>query len=385
MKKLIFILCFLFSISTYCQVSNLEEKFELPTLVKETSGLIFFNGKAITHNDSGDGPNLYEIDTISGAITRTVTLNNATHIDWEDISQDETYIYIADIGNNNGDRQNLKIYRILKSDYTSSTNVVAEEISFSYEDQSDFTTQPLNTNFDAEAIAVYQGNILIFTKNWIDFKTNVYVIPSSIGNHSAQKVSTYDSQGLITGVSYNPNDDSFLLCGYNGSFIPFLLYISQNRPPTLDVFGGTTTKIDLIGDLFLEAGSQIEAITYFDGSKYYISREFFSVVISGTTFEFTQKLYEFNNSLFQLLSTNDYLTSESTQIVPNPVGEFLNIVQKGPILTIESIHLFTIYGKKVLTSNLNTEIDLKAISKGIYLVQIKFKNGKSVVKKIVKK
>lgn len=385
MKKLIFILCFLFSVCFYAQESSLEEKFTLPVEVKETSGLLFFNSKAITHNDSGDGPNLYEIDTVNGAVTRTISVTNATHIDWEDISQDETYIYIADIGNNNGDRQDLKIYRILKSDYISSNNVSAEEISFSYEDQIDFSSQPINTNFDAEAIAVYQGNILIFTKNWIDFKTNAYVIPKTVGNHIAQKVSTFDSQGLITGVSYNPNDDSFLFCGYNASFTPFLLYISQNRPPTLDVFGGSTTKIDLIDDIFLEAGSQVEAITFFEGSRYYISREFFSIVISGTTFEFPQKLYEFNNSLFQLLSTNDYTLSKTTQIVPNPVGDYLNIIQIENTLPIKSIRLFTMNGKEVLTMKLNSEIDLKTISKGVYLLQIQFENGKSVVKKIIKK
>ncbi|MDG2276045.1 MAG: T9SS C-terminal target domain-containing protein, partial [Flavobacteriaceae bacterium] len=140
------------------------EKFVLPSEVEETSGLIFLNGKIITHNDSGDDPNLYEIDPENGEITRVVTLENATNIDWEDLDQDDTYIYIADIGNNNGNREDLKIYEILKSDFISSTNVTSQEITFSYEDQTDFSSQPNNSNFDAEAICVYQDQILIFTK-----------------------------------------------------------------------------------------------------------------------------------------------------------------------------------------------------------------------------
>ena len=162
MKKSIYILFFIFSLSSLGQEYSLMEKFVLPSEVEETSGLIFLNGKIITHNDSGDDPNLYEIDTISGTILRIINITNATHIDWEDISQDNTYIYIADIGNNNGDRDNLIIYKILKSDFISSTSVTAEQITFSYEDQTDFTSQPNNSNFDAEAIAVYQENIFIF-------------------------------------------------------------------------------------------------------------------------------------------------------------------------------------------------------------------------------
>ena len=112
MKKFIYILFFIFSLSSLGQEYSLMEKFVLPSEVEETSGLIFLNGKIITHNDSGDDPNLYEIDTISGTISRIINITNATHIDWEDISQDNTYIYIADIGNNNGDRDNLIIYKI---------------------------------------------------------------------------------------------------------------------------------------------------------------------------------------------------------------------------------------------------------------------------------
>mgnify|MGYP000029410152 FL=1 len=48
----------------------------LPDTVSETSGLIFHNGKLITHNDSGNEPQLFEIDTVTLEITRTVTVSN---------------------------------------------------------------------------------------------------------------------------------------------------------------------------------------------------------------------------------------------------------------------------------------------------------------------
>ncbi len=385
MKKLIYLFYFLFILNSYGQEEfSLEEKFELPTEVKETSGLIFFNGKVITHNDSGDGPNLYEIDTISGAITRTITISNATNVDWEDISQDNTHIYIADIGNNNGDRNDLKIYKVLKSDYISSTSVLAEVISFSYEDQTDFTPAPGNTNFDAEAIVASLESILIFTKNWADFKTNAYAVPKLAGDYSAQKVSSYDVGGLITGVSSDPGGNNFLFCGYDTTFTPFLLFVDQNRPSGLDIFGGSPTRIDLVDAIFLEQGSQIEGIAFIEFPRYFISREFFSIDVGGTTLEFPQKLYTFYNLLDHLLLTDDETLSQSIQIAPNPVGDYLNIIQKENPQNIQSMRLFATNGREILSASDQNEINWQSISKGIYLLRIQFENGKSVVKKIIK-
>ncbi len=384
-KKFICVFYFIVSIHCFGQESSIEEKFELSNEIEETSGLIFLNGKIITHNDSGDGPNLYEIDTLSGAISRVITITNATHIDWEDISQDDTYIYIADIGNNNGNREDLKIYKVLKTDYISSTNVIAEIITFSYEDQTDFSSQPNNTNFDAEAIAVYEDKILIFTKNWIDYKTNAYAISSTVGNHIAEKVSSYDSEGLITGVTYNPYSDAFLFCGYNSTLTPFLVYIDHNRPPTLDVFAGNTTKIDLVDDLYLEQGSQIEGIAFFKESRYYISREYFSSSIGSVTLEFTQKLYEFQNHLDYLLSSNDYELSKLIEIVPNPIEDSLEIVQQNNTQEILSLSIIDIHGKKLLSVENQNKMNIGSFSKGLYFLKIQFKTGKFLIKKIIKK
>ena len=61
----------------------------LPEDVPESSGLIFYNNRLITHNDSGNLPRLYEMDTLSSQVIRTIRIDNATNIDWEDITQDD--------------------------------------------------------------------------------------------------------------------------------------------------------------------------------------------------------------------------------------------------------------------------------------------------------
>lgn len=382
-QKLIYISLFFSSIYCFGQ-STIEEKFELPDDVKETSGLLFFNEKAITHNDSGDGPYLYEIDTINGNISRVITITNATHRDWEDISQDDTHIYIADIGNNNGNREDLKIYKILKSDYSSSTNVTAQIITFSYEDQTDFSSQPNNTNFDAEAIAVYQDTLLIFTKNWVDNKTNAYAIPTTPGNHVAEKVSNYDVEGLITGVTYNPYTDAFLFSGYNAILFPFLIYVDQNRPPSLNIFGGNVTKINLVDPIYLEQGSQIEGITYFESNKYYISREYFSNSIAGITVTFDQKLYEFYNEFDNLLSTNDYEPSKLNYKITNPVEDILEVFLQNNTQEISSMSIFDIHGKKLLSIENQNKMNIGRLLKGLYFLKIQLKTGKLFIEKIMK-
>jgi hypothetical protein len=382
MKFKIFIALVMFNFQcalTQNQVNNFKEKFELPDEVKETSGLLFLDGKIITHNDSGDAPNLYEIDSLSGAILRTVTISNATNIDWEDLAENDTHIFIADIGNNNGNRSDLKIFKILKSDFKNNTAVSAEIISYSYEDQTDFSSQPNSSNFDAEGIVIYGNDLLIFTKNWADFKTNVYKIPLTTGNYVATKVSAANVEGLITGATYN--DDRFFLTGYDISLIPFLIYIDFNRMPGEDIFSSGFNRISLADKL--EQGSQIEAITNigFTGD-YYISRENVSTTVSGTAFTLKQKLYQFYDGNSPLLSIPENELA-LVNISPNPVIDKINIKTNLPL---QSIKIYDATGKKINVPVLKNrkKIDISSLVAGIYYLKIQLKDTNSIIRKIIK-
>lgn len=363
------------------QIGDFKEKFELPERVKETSGLLFLDGKIITHNDSGDAANLYEIDSLSGIIVRTVSISNATNIDWEDMAENDTHIFIADIGNNNGDRLDLKIYSILKSDFKNNTSISAEIISFSYEDQADFSSQPNSSNFDAEGIVVYENNLLIFTKNWADFETNVYKIPLNAGSYIASKVSSANVEGLITSAVYNT--DRFFLTGYDTSLKPFLIYIGFNRTPGVAIFSSGFTRVSLENEL--DQGSQIEAITNIGATgKYYISRENFSSTISGTTFTFEQKLYEFYDETSPLLSIfkNDLTL---INIYPNPAAHKVTVKTN---LSLSTIEVYNVLGKKVyIPTNPNKkEINISSLKPGIYYLKMQLKNlNSSIVRKIIKR
>lgn len=292
MKPIATLLLLWFGILTAsAQIAKDITTLETPAL-DETSGLLFYNNTLITHTDSGGKAQLYEINATTGAITRMVDITNATNVDWEDIAQDAAYIYIGDIGNNSGNRTDLKIYKISKSDYnTSDGKVTAEIISYSYADQLDFTPSPNMTNWDAEGLISYGDRLLIFTKNWVDHNTNVYAIPKTSGTHSAVLVSSYNTNGLITGADSSPDEKVIYLIGYSTSEAPFMYTIHDIPENSLDIFSGKIS--DKIVDI-VSLGYQVEGIALFEMTptthRIYLSNEKFSASLGPIKIKVPAKL-----------------------------------------------------------------------------------------------
>ena len=171
-----------------CQYNSLKLKPEysirLSDSIKETSGLIAFDGLLWSHNDDHD-TTLYGLDSL-GKIRKKVMLKTINH-DWEEISQDSTHLYIGDFGNNfRGNRTDLHLLKIEKKSFLEG-NPVIDTISFSYSDQTDFTVQKGNTtNFDCEAFIVTRDSIYLFSKQWTSSKTSIYVLPNQPGKQIAQ-------------------------------------------------------------------------------------------------------------------------------------------------------------------------------------------------------
>ena len=242
---------------------------QLSDLVDESSGLVFLNNNLITFNDSGGSNSLYEIDIINGEVIRTVDIINATNNDWEDISIDSEYIYIGDFGNNYGNRQDLLIYKISISDFLNSpdNSVYAEEINFSYSDQTSFQTNPYNSNFDAESIIAFNDSLYVFTKNWVDRKSNVYSISKNAGNYIASKIDSVDVQGLITAAEYNINSNTVTLLGYDTDS-PFIIELTNFNESSFSQ--GLINKFPLIVPEI--SSIQTEGLTNIN-NYYYISAE----------------------------------------------------------------------------------------------------------------
>jgi hypothetical protein len=380
MKLAISISFFVFGLfGAFAQISNVQEEFPLPASLSESSGIIYLNGKLITHNDSGPNDNkLYEVDLGTKVVTRTVTISGATNIDWEDITQDATNIYIGDIGNNvSGNRTDLKIYKISKSDYLSMDTVTAETIAFSYSDQTDFTAKIVNnTEWDAEALVSYNAsNLIIFTKNWVNGITKGYLVSKTPGTHSLTPLTTtLNSNGLITGGTFNSLSGKLFLVGYTydlpfNALQPFVWECENFN--TNDVFSGANTRTSLTV-LGLE---QAEAITYVDENTYYVTSEYFNEY----GFSDYAKLISFSTNDVALSMDAKYKTN-NLALFPNPVEDVLHL--KGS--EIASVQVYDTKQVKLYEGN-NFLIDMSQLSSGIYFVNVHFNNHTSVIKKIIKK
>ena len=377
--SILFIILGMFTASS--QISNVKEEFALPTSpenLSESSGVIFFNNKLITHNDSGGENKLYELDIASGLVTRTVTISNATNVDWEDITQDDNYIFIGDIGNNiNGNRTDLKIYKISKSDYLSSTSVTAETIAFSYSGQMDFTAASENhTEWDAEALVSFDTtNLVLFSKNWINGTTKGYLISKTPGIYSLTPIATVlNSGGLITGGTYNPLSGKLYLVGYTAPVLPSPLqpFIWKIEDFTgSDVFSGTNTQTSLSSSFGFE---QAEGITYVNENGYFITSEAFSVSILSDY----AKVISFTTN-DPLLSIQSIDSKNKVITYPNPVNDYLNVDNTN----ISSIELFDAKVMRLYKGK-TTKVDMSNFSNGLYIFKINFNDGTSSIKKIIK-
>ena len=362
---------------TATEITNLQT----PDL-DENSGLIFYNNNIITFNDSGGEANLYEINANTGNITRTVTITNATNVDWEDITQDASYIYIGDIGNNNGNRTDLKIYKIAKNDYNGSDDIaVAEIISYSYADQLDFTSNPNNTNWDAEGLISYSDQLLIFSKNWVDNRVNVYSIPKTNGTHSALLKSSYNTNGLITSAEISLNENIIYLIGYSNSQAPFMYTIHGIPNNSLDIFSGVISeKISNIVPL----GNQVEAIALFEITpnqhRLYISNEKFIFSYEDITIIFPPKLWLIEIDAETVTLDVPDITSDLTlTIFPNPFDKTLKLSER-----VDEIIIFDLLGRILAKQQYVKKLSLENLNPGHYIAYIKINNS-IIIKQLIKK
>lgn len=361
--RTVFILTLFFSLSAKSQDLNLLSKLE--KAVEETSGLIHLDGRVITHNDSGGEAALFELNQSTGRVIRTVAISNATNRDWEDVDLDESHIYIGDFGNNNGTRRDLKIYKIRQTDYLDADNqAAADVIEFSYEDQTDFTSSPMATNFDAEGLIAFGDFLYVFTKNWIDNRSHVYRIPKSPGTHVAERIDELDTGGLVTGAAYNSLANRVILVGYDG-FSPFLIEIVNFSDGIFS--NGTLTR----SDLNVPAGIsfQIEAVTFADQTRHILSCE--GNVLGDPALM---------DIILSTLSASEFDRSESL-IYPNPAREELWIEMES---TLNRVEIYDYNGKLILEKKSEFDsISLDELPPGQYLIRLYNESG-STVKKLIR-
>ena len=363
------------------EVSASEFISTLPKAVSETSGLIFWRNSLWTHNDSGGKPEIYKIDTASGKITQTVFLDGVINFDWEDITQDEDFIFIGDFGNNGGDRQNLCIYKIPKASIPLTEKVVSvspSTIRFSFADQKSFENNFRKNDFDCESFLSLGDSLFLFTKNWVDGNSRLYVLPKSDGEHSVWPRTTFHADGLVTGADVNPAQNEVALIGYK-DFQPFMWLFWDFEGN--DFFGGKRLRIDFPELIFV----QTEGIAYLNEDKIVYSFER-SIVDAG--------VFSVSSSGLKLLADQPVVADHLSKIVISDIPETFSGKIMFDVIEVPApkfvVGLSDRNGKKLYSEKFTVEnsgspfpvsIPVGKLKSGNYAIKI-ISGGQSLVRKV---
>ena len=237
--------------------------------LNETSGLVLLNGELWTQLDSENPNTLYRLDPATGAVLRTVTVSNASNVDWEEITASAEWLYIGDFGNNFGSRTDLRVYRIALSELLdpTTTEVLADTIRFTYALQTDFTPAYRANDWDMEAMIAVHDSLFLFSKNWISNTSYLYALPATPGDHVAVRRDTLPADGLVTGATYDPATGAVALVGYSAStYRPFVWRLVGY--PGHAFYQGTTER-----NALSVAMTQMEAIAWDGTGAVYLSNE----------------------------------------------------------------------------------------------------------------
>lgn len=360
-----FICILLCSFSPYFLFSQnvlvLDSLSSLDNALTEISGFEYLNGKLIGHTDSGGENALYEISPGDGSVIRKVVISNASNVDWEDLTADDNYLYIGDFGNNNGNRQDLKIYRISQQDFFSSDTIAADTLLISYAAQTDFSSMRFQTNYDAEALAAVGDSLYLFSKNWGNFKSYVYSFPKLPGQYALEIRDSLEIQGLITGADYDPVEDRLSLSGYTFSEAFFVDVLNPVFPEL------SQSMLDKT-DLPFTGAFQLESICHEDSSKLFLATE-------GNA-NIPAFLYSF---LLDKASSIQTFNSPSIRVYPNPS-------QKLIIIETEEQCKASIYSMRgaLMWEGNEKRLDVASFPPGYYYLKIEVADKKWIdVRKIL--
>ena len=259
MKKLLIL--FLLIQIQFINSQKILKDYPLSNTIEETSGLEIIDNMLITHNDSGGEPALYYLNK-KGEIVETRKIKGVKNNDWEDVTKDDEFIYVANMGNNFDTRKNLSVIKI---PIKKSLNETVEVINFLYPEQKKFNTIYSKSQYDAEGIVSIDDNLIIFTKNKLKKITEVYSLPKTGGNYEAKKISSIDVKSIVTGTDYN-NKLKLLALTSTIDFKKYYLILIkdfslQNKKHQIETYEIPIGK------------TQVEAIKIIDRNNFWITSE----------------------------------------------------------------------------------------------------------------
>jgi hypothetical protein len=254
----------------FCSSDKEELKvvYKLPKTLEEVSGIEWVGSALWVIEDSGNENSMYRLDS-EGDIAHTLTVTDATNVDWEDLASDpEGNMYIGDFGNNDNLRQDLCIYKIGKESLENDATTALAKTTFSYPDQTAFPPAASERFFDVEAFIVYQNHFYLFTKNRStnsDGSVSLYKIPNQPGAQTATLLGKFTSCSdfntcAITAAAISPDQQKVAILSHDKVWL-FQGFANDK------FYEGTETKIAL------NSYTQKEALTFKSNTVLWIADE----------------------------------------------------------------------------------------------------------------
>lgn len=365
--KNIFCSVILFSFSNaYSQVVNPVVKATLPAVLNESSGVEVINRNNIwSHNDGSGNAELYNFDS-TGTLLRTLVILNAANVDWEDLARDTLgNFFIGDFGNNNNDRQDLKIYIIPDPSIIIGDSVLPQVINYTYPDQVAFPPADSLKNFDCEAMIAMNDSLYLFSKdqsNPYSGYTKLYSLPATAGTYVANLLdSFYTGPGpaiaySVTSADISPDQSRLVLLGYNR------IWMFSN-------FTGTNFFSGTIQQFTISSLTQKEGICFITNSEVYITDEL--------AFGIGQKLYYLDFTPYVTATTRDEIKNNLLIIYPNPAKEKIRFKYKKAVGENPKLKIVDAFGRLIQMLKITNpeedssiEIDTSHFKNGIYYVAL---------------
>jgi hypothetical protein len=207
------------------KLAELEDK-----TIDESSGLVASRttpGSYWTHNDSGNGPEIYAFDS-NGRRRGVWKVTGATSEDWEDIAYgpgpkaNTSYLYIGDIGDNTGNRTGLIIWRVPEPVIPASDNGSTVKNPVATEPAEAIRLRYPDGHHDSEALLVHPvtGRIYLVTKVPV-INPSIYAgdLPKTPGETvTLQRLGEIDMPGMLGGIisggAVSPDGTRAALCDY---------------------------------------------------------------------------------------------------------------------------------------------------------------------------
>lgn len=250
------------------QLSPATDPNLLPAASKESSGLVCTAQGFISVNDSGNPAELQLLDAQLRLQQIALPFNN---VDWEALTSDGHDLYIADTGNNSGQRDELQIHRV-RSQQGTTVPTAGSSLRLRY---ADYPAQPpaaYQHDFDAEALAYADGSLWLFSKSWRSGISQVYQIDPNLAGVQTLKAQAQIAglPGLVTDAVYLPELKRFVLTGYQNYLHQLFRFALEGQ---YDAFVAITDRqFNLLQVIPLPEAGQLEAICA-RGNEIWLSQE----------------------------------------------------------------------------------------------------------------